>query len=166
MRAVPHPSGHEFVGSEACKDCHEHAFDVWESSPHHHATDGIAFPGERSSIPRHFDPECLSCHVTGWHPQDFYPYTSGYVDFDKSKHLHGNGCENCHGPGGSHVAAENGDVDLTDTQIEMLRKEMVLPLAKAEQHCIQCHDLDNDPDFKEDGAFERYWEEIEHNEDE
>ena len=42
---------------------------------------------------------------------------------------------------------------------------MVLPLAKAEQHCIQCHDLDNDPNFKEDGAFERYWEEIKHYEE-
>lgn len=162
LKPVPHPSGHRFVGSEACKDCHEHAFEIWEKTPHHHATDAIAFPTERSSIPRHFDPECLSCHVTGWHPQDYYPYASGYVGFEQSKLLHGNGCENCHGPGSGHVDAENGDGNYTEAQSEAFRKGMQLPLAKAQQHCLQCHDLDNDPNFQEEGAFEKYWKKIEH----
>jgi hypothetical protein len=35
-------------------------------------------------------------------------------------------------------------------------------LAKAEQKCKECHDLDNSPDFHATGAFEKYWKEIEH----
>lgn len=162
LKPVPHPSGQNFVGSEACRDCHEQAYEVWENSPHFEATKSIAFPTERSNIPRHFDPECLSCHVTGWHPQDYYPYASGYTSFEASKLLHGNGCENCHGPGSGHVAAENGDGNFTEQQAAELRMGMQLPLAKAQQHCLQCHDLDNDPHFQEEGAFEKYWKKIEH----
>ena len=162
LKPVTHPSGRKFVGSEACGDCHDTAFGVWQKTPHHEATHSIAFPNERSSIKRNFDPECLSCHVTGWDPQGYYPYVSGYEQFDKSKHLHGNGCENCHGPGSAHVAAENGEGDLSDAQIEAIRESMVLPLDKAEAHCLKCHDQDNDPDFQEDGAFEKYWEQIKH----
>jgi hypothetical protein len=41
---------------------------------------------------------------------------------------------------------------------------MKLPLAggAAERKCLQCHDEDNSPDFHKDGAFERYWKEVEH----
>lgn len=161
-KPVDHPTGRKFVGSEACKDCHEHAFEVWEKTPHHEATHSIAYPNERSDIPRHFDPECLSCHVTGWDPKAYFPYISGYEALEKSKHLHGNGCENCHGPGSAHVAAENGEGDFTEADIEMLQKSMQLPLAKAEDHCLKCHDQDNDPDFQEAGAFDKYWEKIKH----
>ena len=55
-----------------------------------------------------FDPECLSCHVTGWSPQEFLPYASGFMSIAETPLLEGNGCENCHGPGGGHVAAEAG----------------------------------------------------------
>jgi hypothetical protein len=27
---------------------------------------------------------------------------------------------------------------------------------------MECHDLDNSPDFHAAGAFEKYWKEIEH----
>lgn len=162
LKPVDHPTARRFLGSEACKDCHETAYEKWLTTPHHEATQSIAFPTQRSSIPRNFDPECLSCHVTGWNAQDYYPYVSGYVDFEKSKHLHGNGCENCHGPGSSHVAAENGDGDHTEAQVQNLRKAMQLPLSAAQSKCLECHDLDNDPDFHEEGAFERYWKLIEH----
>jgi hypothetical protein len=40
---------------------------------------------------------------------------------------------------------------------------MILPLEKAREKCMECHDLDNSPDFHEDDAFEDiYWPEIEH----
>jgi len=161
LRPVQHPQGN-FVGSQACCECHEAAFEKWTTTPHHKATASIAFPGERSSIARHFDPECLSCHVTGWNPQNYFPYKTGYIDFGKSKPLHGNGCENCHGPGAAHVAAENGDATVDEQPLELLRKRMQLPLHKAHERCLECHDLDNDPHFQEDGAFEKYWELIEH----
>ncbi len=162
IKPIPHPSGEKFVGSATCGECHTTAFEIWEDSPHFQATESLVHPGERSDVPRHFDPECISCHVTGWNAQNYQPYVSGYLNLEADKHLHGNGCENCHGPGASHVAAENGDLDVTDVRREELREAMKLPLAKAREKCMTCHDLDNSPDFHEDGAFDDYWAEIEH----
>ena len=161
-RPIAHPTGNTFVGSAACADCHEDAFTKWKNSPHADATDSLVHPGERSDISRHYDPECLSCHVTGWNPQKYFPYYSGYLGLEQSPLLHGSGCENCHGPGSKHVAAENGDLDLGDLEMAQLRGSMRLPLAKAEQQCMECHDLDNSPDFHLEGAFEKYWKLIEH----
>lgn len=150
----------QFVGSETCGDCHTQAYEKWLETPHHHATQSIAEPTERSEIHRHFDPECLSCHVTGWEPQAYLPYKSGYVDLQQSAHLHGNGCENCHGPGKSHVAAESDGAD--EATIKRLRQQMRLPLEKAEERCAHCHDGDNSPEFHKPGAFEKYWEAVAH----
>lgn len=162
IEPVPFPDGRKFAGSKACADCHTTAYSVWEKSPHAHATDSIVHPGERSDIARHFDPECLSCHVTGWNAQNYYPYLSGYLDLEKTPEMMQQGCENCHGPGAEHVAAENGVVAATDQQIAELREAMKLPLASAKQKCLECHDLDNSPEFHEDGAFDKYWKQIEH----
>ncbi len=163
IRPVLHPTGRQFVGSETCGDCHTTAYDIWKGTPHFHATDSIvAPPNDRGGIPRHFDPECISCHVTGWHPQDFYPYVSGWMSLEATPHLVGSGCENCHGPGQEHVAAENGDIDVDNDQLLELRKQMVLQLDRARDKCLECHDLDNSPDFHHDGAFEEYWEQVKH----
>ena len=161
LRPVPHTSGSKFMGSEKCGECHTHAFAVWELTPHATATDSLANPVERAEIQRHFDPECLSCHVTGWHPQRFFPYTSGYLDLEKSVALHGNGCENCHGPGSAHVEAEES-IDADELLLKKLRASMRLPLAAAEKKCATCHDIDNSPGFHEPGAYERYLKDIEH----
>lgn len=158
-----HPTGAKFVGSEKCGDCHTQAFEIWKKSPHVHATDSIvAANNDRGGIARHFDPECVSCHVTGWEPQRFSPYQTGYESLEKTPHLLGSGCENCHGPGSAHVAAEEGDVEATPDRLKELRQEMVLPLAKAEAKCMECHDLDNSPDFHATGAFEKYWDRVKH----
>lgn len=162
LKPIPHPSGNEFVGTATCGECHGIAHDIWQESPHARATEDIVHPGERSDVPRHFDPECLSCHVTGWNPQNYYPYTSGYLSLEQSSHLTGSGCENCHGPGSAHVAAERGESAVTEQQRKELRLEMRLPLDEARQRCLECHDLDNSPDFHEEGAFWDYWDQVEH----
>lgn len=160
---VPHPTGRQFVGSETCADCHSTAYEIWENTPHHHATESIVNPpNDRGGIARHFDPECVSCHVTGWNPQEYYPYESGYASLEESEMMLGSGCENCHGPGSQHVAAENGDIDADNQLLEELRQQMVLPLARARDKCLECHDLDNSPDFHVEGAFEEYWERVKH----
>jgi hypothetical protein len=101
--------------------------------------------------------------VTGWNPQAFFPYETGYLELTASAHLHGNGCENCHGPGHDHVAAENGEGNLSEAQIMNLRTQMRLALGPAaHEKCLECHDLDNSPDFHVEGAFEKYWEQIAH----
>lgn len=163
LQPQPHNSGRKFVGSETCGGCHTRAYKKWSSTPHSHATDSLVTPqNSRGGIARHFDPECLSCHVTGWDPQRCFPYESGYLSLEKTPLLKHNGCENCHGPGSAHVAAENGEGDLSDEQRSKLRDGMKLPLASAEQKCVECHDEDNSPDFHQPGAFEKYWKEVEH----
>lgn len=165
---LPHESGHKFVGTAKCGECHTKALAIWEKTPHAHATDSLQKPPKeavsaRTKIPRHHDPECLSCHVTGWDAEKFYPYKSGYLGLEKTPHLAHNGCENCHGPGSAHVAAESGEPKLGQDEIQKLRDQMKLPLAGsvAEHRCAKCHDGDNDPDFS-DKTFEKYWKQIEH----
>src|SRR3954468_21824981 len=75
LKPTPHPSGRKFVGTKTCASCHTQAAAVYEKTPHAHATDTLA----KLQPPRHFDPECLSCHVTGWEPQKFFPYETGYL---------------------------------------------------------------------------------------
>ncbi|MDG2208049.1 MAG: multiheme c-type cytochrome [Pirellulales bacterium] len=155
LRAAVHPTGRRYVGSASCADCHSEAFEIWEATPHAHATATLV----ELPLPRPFDPECLSCHVTGWEPQEYYPFASGYQDLESTPHLTGNGCENCHGGGAAHVAAENGDVDVDEAEVERLREQMRVSLAAAKQNvCVRCHDLDNSPDFD----FETYWPQVEH----
>lgn len=162
VRPLAHPAGLRFVGSEACAECHSKAAEVWQKSRHHDATESLVHPSERAHIPRHFDPECICCHVTGWSAQRSVPYDSGYVGLEQTPHLQGVGCEDCHGPGSAHVAVENGEQPVDDAQRDMLREQMRLPLAEAEKKCMECHDLDNSPDFHSPGAFEEYWQQIVH----
>jgi hypothetical protein len=148
------PTAGQFVGSQACAKCHQEAFDVWKNSGHAHATETLV----KLTPARHFDPECLSCHVTGWDPQQYVPFQTGFLGLDakQTPHLTGNGCENCHGPGGGHAAAEAG----RDPKLqEQFRKLMHVELQHAERTiCQKCHDHDNSPEFK----FETYWPQIEH----
>ena len=165
VKPQPHPSGRTFVGSEKCGECHAKAYKKWSTTPHAHALDSLVMPpNSRGDIARHFDPECLSCHVTGWEPQQHVPYASGYLSLEQTPQLAHNGCENCHGPGSAHVAAESGEGGASAAVLAKLREAMKLPLAAgaAERKCIECHDPDNSPDFHKPGAFEKYWAEVEH----
>lgn len=148
------PQSASFVGSEACAKCHAEAYAVWKDSGHAHATATLS----TLKPPRHFDPECLSCHVTGWDPQQYVPFRSGFLGLgaNGASLLAGNGCENCHGPSGAHVAAEAG----TDAALQaQLRKLLHIDLPNAERTtCIKCHDHDNSPEF----TFDKYWSMIAH----
>jgi hypothetical protein len=165
IKLQPHPTGKRFVGSETCGDCHTKAYEVWKTTSHSHATDTLVQPpNSRGSITRIFDPECISCHVTGWESQQHYPFDSGYLALDKTPLLKHVGCENCHGPGSAHVAAENGTDNPSADAVAKLRSAMRLTIEgeAAEKRCIDCHDLDNSPEFHKPEAFEKYWKKIEH----
>jgi Cytochrome c554 and c-prime len=161
---IPHSSGQKFVGTEKCGECHTKALEVWQGTPHSDATEHIVKPPrERGDVARHFDPECLSCHATGWNPQEYYPYASGYLSLESTEHLTGNGCENCHGPGSGHSDAEAEGATVSQEERQRLRDSMKLTLEKARDKCMECHDLDNSPDFHETDAFEDvYWPQVEH----
>jgi hypothetical protein len=159
LRPASHPQskpGNEaagkFGGAANCRECHAEAWDVFSKSKHATSTDTLV----KLKPQRHHDPECVSCHVTGWNPQEFFPYRSGFESLEKTPQLAGNSCENCHGPGAAHVAAEKG----TDKALqEEWRVAMHQDKSQAdEQSCRKCHDLDNSPTFD----FEKYWAEIAH----
>ena len=91
-----------FATSASCKECHPTAWGIWSKTKHAHATETLA----KLDPPRQFDPECISCHSTGWNPNGFFPYLGGFDSLEATPQLAGNSCENCHGPAAAHVAAE------------------------------------------------------------
>ena len=165
LEGIKHPE-YEFIGSDSCVVCHTKAAEVFEKTKHAHATQTLM----DLVPPRHNDPECISCHVVGWDPQRYFPYKSGYWSPEKTPQLRDVGCENCHGPGAAHVAAESGEIEADDTQLRRLRRALRLKilvnegnmegqkLGKAVKNCLQCHDLDNSPEFD----FQKYWPHVEH----
>jgi hypothetical protein len=152
-RADPkNPAAAAFVGSEQCRDCHAGAYDVWKKSGHAHATETLT----NLAPVRHFDPECISCHVTGWDPQQYVPFQTGFLSLEKTPLLTGSGCENCHGPGGAHAAAEGGgDATLQKTFRDAMRVSVDVVERTT---CLKCHDHDNSPEFN----FETYWPKVAH----
>ncbi len=159
LRPVAHPQAEtngRFVGSAKCQSCHEKSYDIWKKSLHAKAYDTLA----TLDPPRNFDPECISCHVVGWDPGDFFPYQSGFESKEKTPLLVNTGCEDCHGPGEKHCAVE---LSGSDELRQKLRKAVRLTKADAEkQQCMTCHDIDNSPDFD----FKTYWPCVEHHENE
>jgi hypothetical protein len=157
LHAVQHPleaTSGEFVGSRKCESCHEISYDIWKKSGHSRAYATLV----NLDPPRHFDPECISCHVIGWHPTKFFPYEGGFESMEKTPHLANTGCEDCHGPGEKHVAFE---LSGTESQKLEFRKAMVITKEESEkQQCATCHDLENSPNFD----FKSYWPLIEHKE--
>jgi hypothetical protein len=163
-----HPEG-DFAGSAACKDCHSQAWAVYEKTPHFHATETLM---KKTSPPRLHDPECLACHVTGWNPQEYFPYKTGYTSLKDTPDLVGNGCENCHGPAADHVKVESGELTVTPAQQQEILARLRLKIAPNEGNktgqefakgqvvnmCMKCHDLDNSPDFD----FQKYWPKVKH----
>ena len=164
---VAHPSGASFVGASKCGECHTKAFDIWKNTPHAHAFERLNPALERKGFERlrgvnkSFDPECIACHVTGWNPEEYLRYETGFINEefaadDAEKQLQGllagNQCENCHGPGSRHVELIEAD------QKSDAIKEVKVTLQQSEQTCIRCHDGDNSPSF----SFEEYWKDVKH----
>jgi hypothetical protein len=168
---IDHPTGWTFVGVEKCGECHKKAYAKWQDPGdrdyfHAHAYESLKHGRkgqEKDWITRIHDPECLACHVTGWDPEGFLRYDSGFESEEKSPHLIAQQCENCHGPGSEHVRLEelfkSDRKQVQKSEYEAARKAMKRSIETAEtQVCAQCHDLDNSPHFK----FKEYWEKIKH----
>ncbi|MBX6312875.1 MAG: hypothetical protein IRY99_08165 [Isosphaeraceae bacterium] len=136
------PSDAIYVGAETCKVCHPGTYEHWRNTGHARAYRGLTQKGRN----REWDAECVRCHTTG------FEYLGGYTTPEQTPFLKGNQCENCHGPGSKHAA---------DPDNKALLQAVARSAADWERNhrCLQCHDEDNDTDFK----FERDWPEIEHN---
>jgi len=141
----------KYVGSQKCQSCHEEEYRIWLRSRHANAWKSLT---DVAHPPRDYDPECVGCHVVGWDGLQRFPYVDGFVTAAKTPKLLNVGCENCHGPGERHVAAELGDDEAT---MEKIRAGMRLGSA-VKTTCYSCHDADNSPEFD----FDRYYPLIDH----
>ena len=126
--------GDKYLGSDACKECHEPSYEIWERSGHARALKTL------QRVDYDYSPECLVCHVVGYGAAD------GFLSVGKTR-LFGNvGCESCHGRGHRHVESKGK------------RKESIV--RSDEATCRACHTPKRDQYFR----YEKAWARIEHEE--
>jgi peroxiredoxin len=122
-----------YVGSDACRSCHEQEFVTWEASPHGKAIHSLASEGKATNA------ECQACHATAVGKPGGMP--SG-ADPAAHPDLARVGCESCHGPGADHVA-DGARRDGTILSLGDKCDSCVIL-----QICGSCHDEANDPGFE------------------
>jgi hypothetical protein len=120
-----------FAGSASCKRCHESQYDQWSATGHANAFAALKKAGSDG------DPECVICHVSG------LEYEGGFVTEERTPHLAGVGCENCHGPGSEHVLASG-----------------LVPTRQPKTACTKCHTPEQSGEFA--GHEEEYMKKIMH----
>jgi hypothetical protein len=160
IRKELHPVQLEFpkstyVGSKACKKCHESEYDIWLESPHSKAYQTLA-ESHNPSL-RQYDSECIKCHVTGW------DYKTGFMSETATPLLKNNGCENCHGPCSEHINLINNKkaqkrirelinpyrFNPDETEAQRTRRINLI-----DQSCQKCHDIDNDVKW----VIDKWWD--------
>jgi hypothetical protein len=153
-----------YVGSAECSRCHAKEYAVWQNSPHAKAFQDLV--NAKNPGLRQFDPECITCHVTG------FRYQTGYLDPPPGanankiqkleKELRNVGCESCHGPASMHANAPNNKAFYPIINPPWMRVVNGKNL-KLEFFCMQCHDIENDVHWGNPGrTFEDNWKRIVH----
>lgn len=84
----------EYIGIDACTDCHDEERKVWDKTPHSHAYATLEEDFKQYNL------DCVSCHVTG------YGKPGGSTVTHNAK-LQSVQCEECHGPGSLHAKDPN-----------------------------------------------------------
>ena len=135
-----------FVGNQVCAACHLESTAVWKKSRHASAFATL------ENLGKHFDPECLECHVAGLNPWVATENSSesvrkfegkrGFLSLDLTPHLTDVQCENCHGPAKDHLA--NSKIKPAEHNPASV--------------CVECHQGSHSPLFE----FEKYWQKIKH----
>lgn len=136
---LPEGQGGDFIGSRACRACHEgtergHQYDVWRMSQHAQAwavlstkrATEIAAQTKLTSDPR-AAAECLGCHAVGAEVEE------------------GVSCEACHGPGKVYAS------DAVKCNAETARKAGRRVPTK--QDCNECHRESHGKAFDLDAAW-------------
>lgn len=86
----------KYIGSEACKDCHQKYYISFIT----YAKKSSSFESiqrVKKGLTEEEIKKCYFCHTTG------YGKPSGFVSPEETPHLKNAGCEVCHGPGEFHV---------------------------------------------------------------
>jgi peroxiredoxin/nitrate/TMAO reductase-like tetraheme cytochrome c subunit len=127
------PDDARYVGSDACRSCHEAEFATWQASPHAASLASLEQKGKADSA------ECLACHTTGMGRPGGFPtggQAAGHPDLARV------GCESCHGPGEAHVAEGATRIGTILSLGDKCDSCVIL------QICGSCHDDENDPQFE------------------
>ena len=111
-----------YVSASACRDCHEQEYLQWSATRHAFAFETLL------KKERYFDPNCVSCHTTG------FGYQTGFQIGDETSEFKGVQCETCHGPGKQHVGNP---------------KKANIRRAAETSTCLECHDTKHSPGFAE-----------------
>ena len=111
-----------WVGSVACKHCHEAEYAAWENSRHSHAMASLRDKQEEKN------PNCMKCHL-----QDLPARAATEI-------VRGIGCESCHGGGLAHVVALRSGTPYVAARTFRTGLNGT---------CVACHDEVNSPRFDE-----------------
>jgi len=111
-----------YVSAAACRSCHEQEYLQWSATRHAFAFETLL------KKERYFDPNCVSCHTTG------FGYQTGFQIGDETSAFKGVQCETCHGPGKQHVGNP---------------KKTNIRRASETSLCLECHDTKHSPGFAE-----------------
>ena len=127
------PADVDYVGSDACLECHQAETQTWEEHPHGQSMQTLVAKGQEKND------ACLECHTTA-------PGKTGGFDLSKpyteQPDLARVGCESCHGPGGEHVKPDAKKLGSIISLGDKCDSCVIL------QICGSCHDPENDPDFE------------------
>ena len=113
-----------YLSGSTCVGCHPKSHHGWQDTAHAHALDTL------KRIGQHNNPGCLPCHTVG------YGLPGGFVNEASTPLLAGVQCENCHGPGGNHVA-DPGDLSVRPV------------VSLASMTCGGCHNDAHHPTYDE-----------------
>lgn len=127
------PTSADYVGSEACRGCHEAEFHTWSASPHARAVATLEAKGKAG------DADCLRCHTTAFGQPGGFPAGASVKAHPDLARV---GCESCHGPGGDHVKDDAVRLGSIVSLGDKCDSCVIL------QICGTCHDDDNDPGFR------------------
>lgn len=109
-----------YMGAKFCRTCHSSAdndrYHLWLQSAHAEAFE--ALKGAEKA-----DPECLSCHATG--------YGESFSEKTTVKDLRGVQCEACHGPGSEYKSMR------VMKDPKLARKNGLLDITR--ETCLRCH---------------------------
>ena len=130
-----------YIGAKKCgKACHFKQHKSWKTTKMATAYDNLK-PGVRAEAKTKAgldpnkdyttDPECLSCHTTG------YGKPGGFVDIETTPQLAGITCEACHGPGSDLI--KKMTLKYKDHPVEEMRGLGLIYPPKEDSCTSQCH---------------------------
>jgi cytochrome c2 len=128
---------HAYVGSKACKMCHNtetqgKIYDKWLSTKHANTIAVLdSAKGERTNA------KCLKCHTTGYGTATGYDKAADAMKIPEG--LGAVGCEACHGAGADYKA-----MSVMKDRAAAVAAGLVIP---NEETCKTCHNADS-PTFK------------------